>query len=670
MMQSDRFHRAVLAAMLLAIMAAADAGAGEPFAPSWLSPSMGSSAQDRTEPVVGDRSAESAEELRRLFLSDQPPIESSAKQPSERAARERPAESPQRATEELRRLFLTDQRPVERPMRLPSVHLPVEDPGYPRVGNLVQAPEEAAGGGATPIGTAALIKTDADLSMQKIKAIKYLATAGCECSSQSDKVRDALLAALDDCSEEVRYEAALAFCRSAGNPCSQCNSGTCCGAEVMERLAEVANGRDSSGCWLEPSGHVRAAARRALEACRRVRRHRGEVTPTPTPGVTPETVPDDQAMQPEQPSLEDMAAAAPSSEASSMWATPSPTGTNLGMIGDFLGGPGRKATIQLQMPDQTPTQVCMDIPASGLRRFKIAENNSTLPRDRFFFNYSYFHDVLWGGGSDLDVNRFVFGVEKTFHQERSSIEIRIPFGSTINSTQRVDGVEFAGVEFGNIGLLLKHIFCQGDGYAIGAGLAMEFPTGDDLQLYRLDDFGNSNFATPEGTLKIMHLNNEAYHLMPWLGMRIDPNERLFIESFLQFDFGLTENSVFGHSDGPQVRAGTLPSMGQVYDQTLLLADISINYWLYRDRFNAGKLMGVVPSLEFHYTTSLQDPDVLDDPSLGISMNGGLGQVDQFNLTLGTHFVFHRGGNITPALVVPLADKQFEYELQLQMNVPY
>jgi hypothetical protein len=53
------------------------------------------------------------------------------------------------------------------------------------------------------IKAAAEIKTEEDLAPQKIKAIRYLSTIACGCYPQ---VRPALLAALDDCTEEVRYE--------------------------------------------------------------------------------------------------------------------------------------------------------------------------------------------------------------------------------------------------------------------------------------------------------------------------------------------------------------------------------------------------------------------------------------------------------------------------------
>ena len=90
------------------------------------------------------------------------------------------------------------------------------------------------------IKAAAKVKAEEDLAPQKIKAIKYLATIGCGCYPG---VKEALLAALDDCTEEVRYQAAIALCEAAGSHCEQCGK-TCCNAEVMSKLEEKAHGQD------------------------------------------------------------------------------------------------------------------------------------------------------------------------------------------------------------------------------------------------------------------------------------------------------------------------------------------------------------------------------------------------------------------------------------------
>ena len=115
------------------------------------------------------------------------------------------------------------------------------------------------------IKTAAQIKAVEDLKAQKIKAVKYVATVGCGCYPG---VNDALLAALDDCTEEVRYEAAVALCQVAGNPNNVCGKG-CCNAAIMNKLHEMAYGQDEQCCNKEASPRVRAAAANALDACRR-----------------------------------------------------------------------------------------------------------------------------------------------------------------------------------------------------------------------------------------------------------------------------------------------------------------------------------------------------------------------------------------------------------------
>ena len=121
------------------------------------------------------------------------------------------------------------------------------------------------------IQTAAKIKQQEDLAPQKVKALKYLATVGCGCYPD---VKKALLAGLMDCTEVVRYEAAVAICESAGNPCKTCES-DCCSAEIVTQLNKMAHGRDEFGCCEEPSARVRAAAAGALRAC-------------PNPGPDPE----------------------------------------------------------------------------------------------------------------------------------------------------------------------------------------------------------------------------------------------------------------------------------------------------------------------------------------------------------------------------------------------
>jgi hypothetical protein len=196
------------------------------------------------------------------------------------------------------------------------------------------------------IKKAAELKAEEDLKDQKIKAIKYLADLGCSADACHEGVAEALAAALEDCTEEVRYEAAKAILRTAqcdpdrcdrkrerqtksfheackdarikmiksagarmkmlhGKPgpdgqtlkskmqarrsdcdhpqCRQCACSGCCTAEIRNKLSEIVYARDDRGCYKEPSDRVRAVAREALRACPAA----GPWTPEP---VTPEAV--------------------------------------------------------------------------------------------------------------------------------------------------------------------------------------------------------------------------------------------------------------------------------------------------------------------------------------------------------------------------------------------
>ncbi len=138
------------------------------------------------------------------------------------------------------------------------------------------------------IKKAAEIKQQEDLKKQKIKGIKYLAKVGCGCYPG---IKKALLAALDDCTEEVRYEAAMAFCKAAGDPCKSCDGDGCCAADVMTKLQDIANGRTAEGCWTEPSKRVRQTAANALNACRRATGSQSNVPPVEEPQEPQKEVP-------------------------------------------------------------------------------------------------------------------------------------------------------------------------------------------------------------------------------------------------------------------------------------------------------------------------------------------------------------------------------------------
>lgn len=118
------------------------------------------------------------------------------------------------------------------------------------------------------IKRAAEIKKEEDLAKQKIKAVKYLTKIGCGCYNRDGSITDALLKALDDCTEEVRKETVKAIMDAAnGEACVNCKNKSCCSEEISNKLYEMAYEKDDSGCFLEPSERVRQLAAEALRAC-------------------------------------------------------------------------------------------------------------------------------------------------------------------------------------------------------------------------------------------------------------------------------------------------------------------------------------------------------------------------------------------------------------------
>jgi hypothetical protein len=115
------------------------------------------------------------------------------------------------------------------------------------------------------VKAAAEAKAEEDAAPQKIKAIRYLATLGC--TDCYPNIEPALLAALDDCTESVRYEAALAIRKLCGGPCSSCTANECCTEPIVKKLDQIVNRMDDKGCYKEPSPRVRRIARLALACC-------------------------------------------------------------------------------------------------------------------------------------------------------------------------------------------------------------------------------------------------------------------------------------------------------------------------------------------------------------------------------------------------------------------
>lgn len=281
-------------------------------------------------------------------------------------------------------------------------------------------------------------------------------------------------------------------------------------------------------------------------------------------------------------------------------------------------------------------------------RQKTAENNSPLPRHRVYFNYNYFDNVpLLSGG--VNVQRFTPGLEIPFFDNRFSIEARFPFAMTADNNILLGGeTDSSNLQFGNISTLFKYLFYQSDTTAVSAVLGVSAPTADDLHV-RLTD----------GT-DLVRVDNEAVRLWPCICGLYAPNDRFFMQGYLQVDFDTNGNPVYVNPYDGLERAGTITA------PAFMSVDLNVGYWTHRNP--TGVVTGFAPMFEVHYNRSLQDSDVIHSGDFRIGSPAD--DIQIVNATFGGVIEFQNNSTLTMAYVTPIgnsSDQQFDGEFRLMLN---
>ncbi|HEV3136634.1 MAG TPA: hypothetical protein VGZ26_02000 [Pirellulales bacterium] len=334
-----------------------------------------------------------------------------------------------------------------------------------------------------------------------------------------------------------------------------------------------------------------------------------------------------------------------------------PTSSTPYMIGDFFTSAGQLFVSEASPPNQAAKgQLVGTIPnAGGTRRVKISENNSPIPRDRVFFAFNEFNNaaavIQTNQLTALDIQRYTPGFEKTFWGGQGSIELRSPVAYTQNSHVFVNGNgPPKQTQFGNMSLALKFLLWREDNFALAAGTGLNLPTAPDVQIFQFNQ-------------QALTLKNQSVHLLPYVGMYWAPTSRAYVQSFLQIDVDTNGNAV------------TVPNVGTVgrlNEQTFLYADVAMGYWLYRNP-EARHLTGIIPILEFHYNTTLQNADsvVAQSGFSSFTLGNSFNRLDITNVTTGTAFRLGPLSFLTFAAVFPLkiqqSDRQFDSEVIAQFN---
>jgi len=302
--------------------------------------------------------------------------------------------------------------------------------------------------------------------------------------------------------------------------------------------------------------------------------------------------------------------------------------------------------------------------AGGGGPVKIGENNRALPTDRISFSYSHFHNAFqftetpaFGPGTTqlFPLDRYTFGFEKTFAEGTSSLEIRLPFqGDFEFQGANVSG---AGGSIGNLALIFKHLLYIDQEFSVVAGLGLETPTGSNFTV-------TDTFNVPTSQLVFQ---NDVVYLLPYIGALWGGDRPYFINAFLQFDFATGGNRIDAGDVG-----GPLTTLGRFNPQNLLFLDVGLGYWLYQNEQSEG-LNSLAGILELHYTSSLQDTDLVTGLAGGrrVDFTNNFNRFDILNLTAGLQAQFSSLTFVRVACVVPLGtgddERFFDSEVQVQVN---
>jgi hypothetical protein len=272
------------------------------------------------------------------------------------------------------------------------------------------------------------------------------------------------------------------------------------------------------------------------------------------------------------------------------------------MLGDFIGGlyfgPPLPSAVE------RPRAIARTLP-----RYKVADNNSPIPRTRLLYSYNFYDRAFETSG---DVHRHFIGGELLLWGGRFSVESRISLN------------EFHGfatgtneAEVGDLRTTVKVPFYEGASSLASAGLAVGWPVGD--MPGALSD-SNIIFA-------------------PFIGyLYAPPGGRWFAHGFGQLD---------------------IPT--EADDVILLHTDLGVGYFLRRQATNR-LFSSIVPTAELHLYTPFDD---------ATGIYSALDYDHVLNGTVGATFVVGRNLALASGVSFPLTDEQhyaFEYQFHLSWRL--
>ena len=326
-------------------------------------------------------------------------------------------------------------------------------------------------------------------------------------------------------------------------------------------------------------------------------------------------------------------------------------------------------------------------------------------------------------------NMYTFGFEKAFFHRTLSVELRIPISRTLSSDLNLsagtvtgisaDSIGFGGTplpgipslvvaetpqatlgnertEFGNMTVILKALIFGTPQVAFSGGLSIGLPTADDTNVRVTDFLGLTNVNSVDiERVRDFHIGNNTVSISPYLAVLIKPTERFFIQGFTEFDFPANSSPVTFTETFPVSVARTFVPIvpgaltppftvhSRIDEQSLYQLDWGMGYWLYRNP-EGHRLTGLAPTIEMHYTTTLDNAQIVTLPQEGaaiVTPNALLvppppqvgnrrNRLDILDLTLGTTFEFAKRLTLATGFTLPMRggdNRTFDWEFQLQLN---
>ena len=298
----------------------------------------------------------------------------------------------------------------------------------------------------------------------------------------------------------------------------------------------------------------------------------------------------------------------------------------------------------------------VDFPSAGsFSGMRVSENNVALPQDRIWASYHFYNNAFALNSGNLDLDRFILGVEKTFDGGAGSVEVRLPIAGSLDPVDPAGLTAFAGGSWGNLQVILKRVLVATGDRVLAAGVSVEAPTGS--QWHALD---NSSGSPAQFTL-----DPTAVYVTPFLGTLRTIDDIWFINSFLQVDIA---------TNGDRLTASLNNGPTQEFfinQPALLLLDFGGGVWLKTPERNKA---GFALNTELHFAQALGDDDTFTvDPSGALpNVFVDLNPIRTIlNVTNGLHAQIHRDLSVRTAISVPLLnDRIFDTEFMVQVNCGY